>query len=593
MRTKMDEDRASSTTVAERLTLNSLQMERLSEVVQVLKKRAVAPKHGAVGVDQNRHFYDVKFSDGLPASNEICLVACDKETQTPALITRNGPGDAPDRETQNAMKMFKAARLLVPGFLKASGKALKNVSQPNFCLKTPSSPLPFSGNEPPLVFKGKLMMGKRELKLSDLVNSLGLGAAGSGKTYSYILPFIEAFLAYSSEQGKQAAVLIVDPKGELLAHVSAQLEGVQQTNRLVVIGKCDPFLFFPKDDGLFLSDRYYKIRDLVPGTTTEGDGMRWQSYADNLSIDLLKADQAFLDACGLRLFESIITVVELKDQMEAGQWAALNAIYRFGMGGVLNMRLLADAFTLFMHCVGLGETSNPFARYSGDRSEMMDQWFFNARTASVITEYAGSPEISQVVDFDLRRYGPSVERKRLNIVELIDSGKVLVYQPAASKAHDVAGRALKSQFFQAAMERKDMSRNVVYCCDEFQKYVTTDKDTGEANFLDRSRAYRVNALLASQSLAAIRAAMGATASSDSALTSMLANLTTKLIFRTTDPETVQKMEFFIPQHPHHGQHVLRVRPPSTLETGESYFVVGNRWGRSKYQFTHSAHPIQN
>ena len=154
--------------------------------------------------------------------------------------------------------------------------------------------------------------------------------------------------------------------------------------------------------------------------------------------------------------------------------------------------------------------------------------------------------------------------------------------------HDFMGRALKSQFFRCVMQRTNMLRPIGYFCDEFQRYITTDPETGEHAFLDRCRAFRANSFLATQSMAALLAATNRGPNAGSALDSILVNTPTKICFRTTDPSAVSTMKSFIPGDPRSDNHVLSFRPPSSLQTGEYYFAFQHTWGRTRYKLP--AHP---
>ena len=202
----------------------------------------------------------------------------------------------------------------------------------------------------------------------------------------------------------------------------------------------------------------------------------------------------------------------------------------------------------------------------------------------MVTGFASAPEINNVVDFDTRRYGADVKRVRLNIQDLIDDGKILVYQPAESQAHTVAGKALKTQFFQAIKERRDMERPAAYICDEYHRFASLEDNSN----LDITRAYRCVVIGATQSIEAMRLGLGGNAAAASAIAAMLTNMPTKLVFRSNDTETFARIKFLIPGHPQNQAHILDVRPPSFLNAGESYFVIGKRWGRSQFQLTTGA-----
>jgi hypothetical protein len=172
---------------------------------------------------------------------------------------------------------------------------------------------------------------------------------------------------------------------------------------------------------------------------------------------------------------------------------------------------------------------------------------------------------------------------RTDVASLLGQGTVLVFQPRQTALYDLAGRALKSLFFRCVMERADMQRPVAYVCDEFQRFITNDAETGEHTFLDRCRAYRVNSFLATQSMAALLAATGQGLQGVSALNSILVNTPTKVCFRTTDESAVAAMKNFIPGDPRSHGHILQCRPPSSLLTGEYYFSFGATWGRTRYR----------
>ena len=128
-----------------------------------------------------------------------------------------------------------------------------------------------------------------------------------------------------------------------------------------------------------------------------------------------------------------------------------------------------------------------------------------------------------------------------------------------------------------------MERPIAYVCDEFQRFITRDAETGEHTFLDRCRAYRVNTFLATQSMAALLAATGSSSGAADALNSILVNTPTKVCFRTTDASSVDTMQMFIPRDSRSDSHVLRFRPPSSLKTGEYYYAFQDTWGRTRYQ----------
>jgi hypothetical protein len=175
----------------------------------------------------------------------------------------------------------------------------------------------------------------------------------------------------------------------------------------------------------------------------------------------------------------------------------------------------------------------------------------------------------------------------ISIHDCVEQGRVMLYQPALVVTHEdeMLGKALKRQFFRATFARKERRRGVAYICDEFQRFVTADPESGEQSFLDRCRAYRTICVLATQSVASIRYALMSEAgvmresALDSAQTVMLNNIGNKFFFRNTDHGTHALLQGMIPHSPLFGPHVVAVRPLSTLKPGECYALLASgNWG---------------
>ena len=128
-----------------------------------------------------------------------------------------------------------------------------------------------------------------------------------------------------------------------------------------------------------------------------------------------------------------------------------------------------------------------------------------------------------------------------------------------------------------------MERPVAYVVDEFQRFISNDPETGEHAMLDRNRAYRMNAVLASQSYAALATAVAGDRHSGTALDSIMTNCPSKVLFRTPDLASVHAMQSVIPRDPFGDGHVLTFRPPSSLLVGEYYYTLQGKWGRTRYK----------
>lgn len=177
--------------------------------------------------------------------------------------------------------------------------------------------------------------------------------------------------------------------------------------------------------------------------------------------------------------------------------------------------------------------------------------------------------------------------KILSSKEVIENGQIVVYEPGHITSVTVCvGKVLKAGFFKALLVPKRLNnpdvRQFFYICDEFHRFITHDEQSGEQSFLDRCRAYKVCCALATQSLSSLRYAFPGE-KGNQAINILITNTGTKLFFRSADSGTSSTLMDLIPEpYSKDRPHVVRVRPPSTLQTGECYYVLVNgRVGRGQ------------
>ena len=183
--------------------------------------------------------------------------------------------------------------------------------------------------------------------------------------------------------------------------------------------------------------------------------------------------------------------------------------------------------------------------------------------------YAAAREAGEVLDF-----ARAVSRE--------GGGPLVLYQPALGGSDALVARALKAAFFEAVLHDPDRARGcedlplVGYVADEFHRFVTSDRVHGEQSFLDTCRSFGAFCVLACQSVAGIEHALAAGAGSstrnEAAVSMLMTNTATKLVFRSTDTKTLQPLHEWCPHHPGLDA-VTRVRPPTTLAPGECYALL--------------------
>lgn len=163
-------------------------------------------------------------------------------------------------------------------------------------------------------------------------------------------------------------------------------------------------------------------------------------------------------------------------------------------------------------------------------------------------------------------------------------GTFVLFQPARDGLDNLVAIALKALFFEAVFDDPDRARGGVdlplvgYVADEFHRFVTSDPLHGEQSFLDTCRSFGAFCVLACQSVASIEHALshraGGLERNRSAIDIMWNNTASKLVFRSTDPETAARVDELSPYRPGLAR-VVRVRPVSTLGAGECYAILAD------------------
>jgi hypothetical protein len=450
------------------------------------------------------------------------------------------------------------------------------------------TPQPYTGAEPCLQFGSTGVLRTNACHPRDLVHALALGETGSGKTSSFVVPFLKSAIGYECG-GLKSSLLVVDPKRDLLPEVHAEAKRLGRESQLLHLGSAtdssQPFrlkLFAGAMAQLSVRDRYAKISELISTTRqTGGDGDRWQAKGDELSIVLLQIDSDIIRRTGWSVLRAVHSILNTGCR-PLSQWHALDQLFIW-IHSESRLRLVCAFLSVAIELAQPDHaTHNPLTRLvSMARDDGFNQWLYESRSARLVSSLAGSPEVSQIIDLDL---ADDSKVNTVSVVDLLDAGKIIVYQPENTSVHDFCTKALKASFFQACLTREQLLRPVFYIVDEFQRFVTLEGDSCETTFLDRCRAYRVTCVLATQSYASLLTVYKSAATLDC----LVNNLPTIAVFRTRDPRAREQLyASFTPPRPGLS-HVLDIRPIDRLQTGECYFHSPMGRGRFKTQLHASA-----
>ena len=208
-------------------------------------------------------------------------------------------------------------------------------------------------------------------------------------------------------------------------------------------------------------------------------------------------------------------------------------------------------------------------------------------TASVVCADFAAPAISKTLYFGFEPGFVSETTNGLDFAKLVSPqapGTLVLFQPARDGLDNLIAVALKAAFFEAVLDDPDRARAgkdlplVAYVADEFHRFITSDPLHGEQSFLDTCRSFGAFCVLACQSVASLEHALahggGSFRQDESAVEILWNNTASKLVFRTTDPKTASRVDDLCPHRPGLAG-LVRVRPVSTLRTGESYAMLAD------------------
>ena len=180
-------------------------------------------------------------------------------------------------------------------------------------------------------------------------------------------------------------------------------------------------------------------------------------------------------------------------------------------------------------------------------------------------------------ELDFLKFKKEVGRSQEDIEK--EPGSFYVYQPALNGSDILYARACKALYFEAILgdEKRTVKGeempSAAYIADEFQRFITVDREHGEQSFLDVCRSFGAFTVIACQSVASLHYALCEFERDDSkrrsAIDIICNNTATKLFFRNSDKDTSDRLDTICPGMPG-GDVVTRVRPLSTLGVGECY-----------------------
>lgn len=390
----------------------------------------------------------------------------------------------------------------------------------------------------------------------------------------------------TASSSKPASILVIDPKHELRGHVAAELAKTADSSRLIVIDRGVRLDFFEGNRSLPITAKLAKLDAVAPLAwyRPEGSSANWIELSKSFIRKMVQYDgwgreQHRDESALLKVWRMLLRHEDTASP--ASYFAMVEEILGFARSGTDNLKEASRVVCQIAGELGIPRSKAAFLKDFCGTSELIEQFNYICMEADNFLGTVGNPDVTEIVDFS-----PFSQESCdvLQIFPLVETGKVILFSPdaMADETINIIGKCLKTKFFQAVFSREDKKRPMAYVCDEFQRFITADEDSGEQSFLDRCRAYRTSCVLATQSVAALRYVLRECKGAEASIDIVLNNTANKILMRNTDEHTLNKLRSLIPSSPHGGRHIAEVRPLTTLACGEAYYLLANgKWGRSK------------
>ena len=370
-------------------------------------------------------------------------------------------------------------------------------------------------SEPPVVVLGEqsFRAGGFDWDWSDFYkNLIVFGQPGSGKTVCVLNALFDGLLS-STASSMPAAGLILDPKGDFKDKISLVMRRLGRERDLLIFDPDNPqsFRWNPfdtPDDALEVANRFGAIFEMQGGQGDESAFFIQQSKAFlHATLTLVRLTNGPAET------PSIAQFIPLMGDKKAVVKAMAIANDRFDRFSDMEKRL-ADAAIAYLADVWLPMSDKT-------RSGVV------STLSNILTPFTYPP-------FDRIMSG----RSTMQLSDCIDAGKVLyVNFPIARRRlmAQVVGTLLKVEYGRQVLLRQGKPRPSFLFCDEFQVFFTTDKETNDSDFFERSRGSNHANIIATQN----RPALLKRSDDQHVVDNLLGNCATKIFLRNTDIPTNQ------------------------------------------------------
>jgi hypothetical protein len=404
----------------------------------------------------------------------------------------------------------------------------------------------------PLYLK-PIQIGNIHLRPIDLLEHvLATGATGTGKTRSFICPFIMSVLRhFGLEPSSKAGMILIDAKGDMAELASECARRVGRENDVLILGEG--------------GNCWYALFEQFSGDPTAIANFLYGTLEDRSSSSLSHnggSNDSFWDENARRMLRSAVILAKARhgDSMGGLQGIAdgidsiISAQQSTGDDSVCDQ---TESSEMILNDI---KVACEEYRITGDELTMLKNYIErdvmdgNRNTWATIANMARN-YIAQFSQPALQRlFKPSPGKIRVGPEDVIDKGLILIVSLSPVICGEAAApfrMAVKKGFCERVLQRTHLctfenevqrpinqDRPILYVCDEFHTTLNANGPSADAYFLDRAREFRCMCVLASQGISAIQSVIG----SQSMCDHLLNNCRTKFFFANDCPQTSRYFE---------------------------------------------------
>jgi|GEM_PF-1235515 len=366
------------------------------------------------------------------------------------------------------------------------------------------------------------------------------GSTGTGKTTACAYPFLDQLAKYKKESpAERIGGLILDVKGDFWKEAARILKRNGRGDDIVIIEPGSGYYFnpvhYPHLDAKIIAERLYSVLENM----NSGDG-RQDSFWKDKAINLLANSLNIVRLCmGYVTLSDIYEIISDENKLKNIIGHAQNLIKtKSNIKSNMQSNIKSNEET-YIQELKLAASYFAGADYAG----------LDDRTKAIIK----SESLRVCSDFIKPVFKETFccSEQKLNFPgfqEAVNSGKIVILNMPESKyglTGKIIGIMLKLDYFRTVLNRVyrsviddtvNITRPVLFICDEYQNYVTSGDIESDAEFFARCRQSKAINIVLTQSYSSLKLKLG----SEEKLNSLIGNIRSSVWLALSDDYSREK-----------------------------------------------------